>query len=535
MANDVRMFYLEDDIEKIQTKSNMYIRQYGPEGAFHLAREIIQNSIDECIDKESIGSEIIITYDKTHDKLVVEDDGRGFPETDYPIDIFCTKIQSGSKFFRDQGGSSSGEFGVGLTVVNALSKYFSIENNRAVENEYHIIEFEEGKKVNDVKRDIKPREKKHGCRVTFVCSQMFLGANARLPYKDMIEWLDKLSYFIPKGIKIKVDIVEDGLVIEHYKFKAQEFESLLDKIAGSKYSSKVHFKGETSDTEDTNSIVKDKNGNNKQITKKIKRNYSFEVAFRYDSIDSTEYDSYCNFTNTTDGGIHQETFDQIYCRYIIGKANDTMSENQREKLKLTWDDARTGLCAVMNLETNAQVGFVGNAKTKIDAKGLRPHISEIVQEGLEEFFKKNSNVLTEYIKIVKLNAKARIESAKIKVATQKERLNTFKEHEMTNYVRCNNTGKKFKELFLVEGRSASGSCVNARDPYTQALFLFRGVTANPMKCSIAEIMQNREWHDLVKVLRCGIGKDCDVNKLYFDRINIFTDSDTDGSMKIGLI
>ena len=136
-----------------------------------------------------------------------------FPETDYPIDIFCTKIQSGSKFFRDQGGSSSGEFGVGLTVVNALSKYFSIENNRAVENEYHIIEFEEGKKVNDSKRAIKPREKKHGCRVTFVCSQMFLGANARLPYKDMIEWLDKLSYFIPKGIKIKVDIVEDGLFI----------------------------------------------------------------------------------------------------------------------------------------------------------------------------------------------------------------------------------------------------------------------------------------------------------------------------------
>ena len=66
------------------------------------------------------------------------------------------------------------------------------------------------------------------------------------------------------------------------------------------------------------------------------------------------------------------------------------------------------------------------------------------------------------------------------------------------------------------------------DPNTQALFLFRGVTANAMKCSLAEIMQNREWRDLVNVLRTGIGPKFDINKLYFNRINIFTDADVDG-------
>ena len=117
MAKDVKMMYIEDDIKKIQTKTNLYIQQYGPQGAFHLAREIIQNSIDEVIDPESNGSSINITYDILSDKLTCEDDGRGFPETDYPLDIFCTKNQSGSKFFRNQGGDSAGEFGV-LTGAN---------------------------------------------------------------------------------------------------------------------------------------------------------------------------------------------------------------------------------------------------------------------------------------------------------------------------------------------------------------------------------------------------------------------------------
>lgn len=111
-TKDVKMYYAESDILKIQLKTNMYIKEYGPQGAFHLAREVIQNAIDECIDPNSNGKKVVITYDETEDKLTCEDDGRGFPEKDYPLDIFCTKIQSGSKFFRDQSGETSGEFGL---------------------------------------------------------------------------------------------------------------------------------------------------------------------------------------------------------------------------------------------------------------------------------------------------------------------------------------------------------------------------------------------------------------------------------------
>jgi DNA gyrase/topoisomerase IV subunit B len=123
MSNkDVKVMYIEDDMKKIQTKTNLYLQKFGDLGVFHLFKEGAQNAIDEGIDPKcweylkSIHEDkkfvIVITYDRLSDKVTVEDSGRGIPEEDYPIDIVCTKLQSGSKFFRDQGGASSGEFGV---------------------------------------------------------------------------------------------------------------------------------------------------------------------------------------------------------------------------------------------------------------------------------------------------------------------------------------------------------------------------------------------------------------------------------------
>lgn len=109
MVQDSKMMYIEDDIEKIQMKTNLYLKSYGPEGAFHLSKEIVQNSTDECKNPKSMGSHITVVIDKLEDSITVEDDGRGIPEVDYPLDICCTKIQAGSKFMRDEGESSAGE------------------------------------------------------------------------------------------------------------------------------------------------------------------------------------------------------------------------------------------------------------------------------------------------------------------------------------------------------------------------------------------------------------------------------------------
>lgn len=118
MAKDTVMMYIEDDIEKIQMKTNLYLQSYGPEGAFHLAKEVIQNGIDEVSDPESNGSNVRVSFDKLEDSLTVRDDGRGIPEDDFPLDICCTKLQAGSKFMRDSQTPSAGE----LTRHLALHK-----------------------------------------------------------------------------------------------------------------------------------------------------------------------------------------------------------------------------------------------------------------------------------------------------------------------------------------------------------------------------------------------------------------------------
>ena len=110
-SKNVKIQYAEDDLEKVQLKPNMYIQKFGALGTFHLAKECIQNSFDEFEDPDTNGSEVLIKYDKKIDKLYIDDNGRGIPEDTFPIDIVCTKLQSGSKFQRENG-RSSGEFGV---------------------------------------------------------------------------------------------------------------------------------------------------------------------------------------------------------------------------------------------------------------------------------------------------------------------------------------------------------------------------------------------------------------------------------------
>lgn len=120
MVKDSKMYHLSSDIQKIQVKTNMYIYEYGEEGAFHLLREIVQNSVDECLDENSQGDTIEMSYDEATDIFSATDNGRGFNESEYHMSVFCCELQSGSKFFRNAGSESAGEFG-----VNKLARLLS--------------------------------------------------------------------------------------------------------------------------------------------------------------------------------------------------------------------------------------------------------------------------------------------------------------------------------------------------------------------------------------------------------------------------
>ena len=417
----------------------MYIHEYGKEGSFHLAREIIQNCFDECLDDDSPGNWIGISYDKSTDVLRVEDNGRGFPEKDVPLSIIVTKLQSGSKFFRGAGTASAGEFGVGGTVVNALSDIYNVTSYREAEGTKHVLEYREGRCIKD---KITKSKGKHGSCVEFKASSKYMGADCELPIDDVCGWIESLFYLDSdrlrkKGIKCEVEIY-DGLTLEdRKKFKPKEFYDLLDFCRPASVKKKqmtpvCYFQGETSFMENSKTLIENEDGTSSVEEVPTEKVIHMDIAFQYcvaaDVSDNATYDTYCNYTNTIENGTHLDAFEEAFCRYVQNAVNAGMSENQRNKLQVKWDDIRTNLFAVISLSTNAAVGFVGNAKEKIQCPDILPFMKEIVTDGLDNFFKKNQQELNTIIKVVKLNAKARQEATKAKVATQTERVNTLSEH-----------------------------------------------------------------------------------------------------------
>lgn len=518
---DVEVTWIEDDIEKVQVKPNLYLQQYGVGGCNHMGREIIQNAYDECIDENSPGSNVTIIYDKLSDRLTTKDDGRGFPESNYPLDIFCTKLQSGSKSNRSQSGGTAGEYGLGMTVVNALSTDFAIKTYRQKENYIHSVEFSYGKKVSD-KKEKNPKGL-HGSEVAYIPNKKFLGKDAHIDIDEMLNWVESLSYlfgFEKKKITTYFEEWKGLKLVRKMKIESKQFSELLSRICKKPAVPEITVSNKGTLTE------YDING------KKMVKNVNIEASFCYDSEvnpnESTSVISYCNYTNTIDGGVHVDAVDETICRFLQTETKNSLTEREKERMDILWQDVRTDLRLVINLNSDAQVQFVGNAKTKISNSELVPVIKDLVGAGIKEFFDKNPSVLQSYIKIVKQNAKTRIEVNKLKSVNTKPKTNQFNDHMSTNLTPCNNRGKQYKEIYLVEGqKSALGGLVDARNPDVQAVFGFRGVTANAYKNDIASIMKNAEWRSYLSAIRFDI-KTQDIRDLYYNKIIISTDADSDG-------
>lgn len=415
--------------------------------------------------------------------------------------------------------------GVGLTCVNALSKSFILTNYREKEKYVHRIEFSEGEKISDTKEPQKKGEKKHGVIVKFIPSKKYLGKSTKLPCDDIMEWIDKISYDFPEKYKINFTVTEGFTKIKEKVYKAKDSIGLLHDISSDKFlikPIKLEKSGEFTET----SLI-DESGRS--------RKYSLTLMFCYDDSADTVYDSYCNFANTTEGGVHLDAAETALCRYLQKKTRDAMTEKEKEKIDILWNDIRSNLKMVVQFKTNANVQFVGNAKKKVAAEQLVPVITDAATDLLIDYFEGTSEKdarLKQVIKVIKLNAKARIEASKIKASTTKESMNYLKEHTIKNYTPPTGRGNSYREILLVEGDSAGGCANQARDTETQGVFAFRGVVANPLKRTLADLMHpvtgNAEWRNFVKVSRMGIGPSFDLSKSYFDKYIIMTDADIDG-------
>ena len=417
--------------------------------------------------------------------------------------------------------------------MNALSTEFSLSTYRG--DYYHTIEFKNGEKVNDIKEKVKKNGKKHGTIVSFISNPYYLGAGSHLPIDKVKEWLELMSYQLNYNIEFHIEEWEGLKLVNKEKIKRKGFSDLIfhyiqnpkDLIV-----QPISLESSKKITEEVKKDVVDESGKVKAKKEKMKKDVNLSFAFAYDQSMETDERSFCNFTQTDDGGVHLDSVEEVFCRYFQQQTKDSLSESQKSKMQILFQDVKAGLKLVVNLSTNAQVEFMGNAKNRIQNENLKPVLKDMTQELLTEYFANDSAKLQAIIKVIKANAKARIDLQKAKSVNVSKKIDNFADMELSNFIKCNNTGNAYKELFLIEGRkSAAGSMVNGRDPNTQAIFGFRGVTANAFKKSLAEIMENGEWKQYVRVLHTGIGASFDIRRLYYDKIIISTDADIDGLIK----
>lgn len=504
-----KITHIEDDIEKIQTKPGMYMSYLGNRGARHLAFEVINNAFDECLNKASPADTVTITYDIDSDLMTVTDNGRGLPPES--MKVACTKINAGSKITRESSGASAGENGVGLTCVNAMSRYFKMTVRAINEDQVYELVFNEGKEVSDTHR--KNLGSSHGTTIEFSPSQQYLGKNTKIPYKEILDWIDKLSFLFSAKIKVKFEVYKGQKLKEEYKIKTRPFKDYLVTHTTTPISPVVSLEATDKFTED----VQDRHQ---------KKSATLRFCFVYGS-DTPEFiDSFCNLINTIDNGDHLDAVKEVISRYIATAAKKSLTEREAAKYDITWMDVQSGLNIIVCLDTDMQnVGFTGQTKQKISSEQVFALVKSMATRTVQEYFESNKDVLDKLIKIVKLNAKARVEMNKIKSSVIKESVTVWDEHRMRNFVPCNNRGKQYKEIFLVEGKSAKGAAQLARDPDTQALYAFRGVSANSFKRDGTTILENEEFKNLVKVLGCNIGPKFDIDKLKYDKIIIMTDAD----------
>lgn len=456
---------LESDIEKIRVKPRMYISFSNEQAAKAVVDEIINNALDECRNPRSPGNKIHIEFDERTGFICISDNGRGIP-LEHLEEIFTT-LNSGSNInSKDKSGLKAevlGQNGTGSLAICALAEHVEITSYRGHEEKmYQTLVFEEGVKVGEKEGKCNPD--KHGLTVVYKPSKV-LGKNTRIIWDDIHKELLNLQYLNKKKINIDSVYYNKKGKEEIEKYKSMPFQDILlrndkDQIISNKYCITI----------DSDNVEEDLDG------VICKRFLSMDVAFVYTSSLSPYIDSFSNSNQTVDNGDHLDGALEALCRFLQTASKNSLSDKEKDKLDIKWDDVKNGLSIAVSLRTNYERLYTSQTKHKVSSPEIKRIIISMVSEELAHYFSgKNQAMLKELINIVKMNARARREGDKVKAAVVKNTLTNWSAFKIKNYDPCTEKNKEKSEIFVIEGDSAKGSLKQARDPRFQALFAIRGV------------------------------------------------------------
>ena len=488
-----------EGLEAVRKRPSMYIGNVGLEGLHHLVYEVVDNSIDEAMAGYCDLIKVII---HTGNSVSVEDNGRGIPvgiqksENLPAVEVVMTKLHSGGKFDNESYKVSGGLHGVGVSVVNALSKIMEVEVYS--ENKIYYQTYEKGKKTREL--SIIGKTKKRGTKIHFVPDTEILETD-NFNYEILIRRLRELA-FLNKGIRLTIEDERTDKKDEFfYKGGIVSFVEYLNKIHSSLHKP-IFIEG-------------------------IKNDIQIEVAIQYNDTFKEKIFSFANNINTIEGGFHLIGFKAGLTRAINQySTNGNLPKNL--KAKISGDDIREGLTAVISIRIKSPQ-FEGQTKTKLGNSEVKGLVESLVNEKLSMFLEENPSIAK------KIVTKA-IDAARARDAAKRARDLARKQGALIDstlpgkLAECQASDPLERELFIVEGDSAGGSAKQGRDRKFQAILPLKGKILNVEKARFDKILRSEEIKNIITALGTGVGQEeYNIEKIRYHKTIIMTDADVDGS------
>jgi len=485
-------------LEAVRKRPGMYIGDTNTNGLHHLVYEVVDNSIDEAM--AGYCKNIKITMTKDH-WIKVEDDGRGIPTAIHEGEgisaatVVLTVLHAGGKFDKDTYKVSGGLHGVGVSVVNALSKHLKMTIYR--EGKIHYQEFKCGI-PQGVLEVIGDSPRKTGTTIEFLADDSIFEVS-RYEFAILAKRFREVAY-LNSFISITLDNeITKTKEVYHFEGGLKQFVEDMNKETA--VCDAVAF----NDTIDGVEV---------------------DIAVMYNDTYVEKTLSFVNNIRTIDGGTHEAGFKAGLTRSIVKYLNENAAAREKDT-KITGDDVREGLIAVISVKV-PEPQFEGQTKSKLGSSYVKAITQKLTGDALDKYFEENPQ-----------QAKAIMEkslmAARGREAAKKARDLTRKKDAMTvgtlpgKLAECQSKDPAIRELYLVEGDSAGGSAKQGRDRVFQAILPLKGKILNVEKSRLDKILKSDEIRNMITALGCGIGEDFDNEKIRYHKVIIMTDADVDGS------